>query len=475
MTTVLDKPLLPPEVITRRKSGRGRILLPYQAKWCNDRSRMKLWPKSRRIGADYCEAYDAIETRVNRNSTGFRRSSYWYSSADESAAYETAEYWRFWLKVFNTVADHFTEDILDPKTGKTGTAFCVQLPDDGPRLTAMTSNPRRFRSKGGDVCLSEIAFHDDPRGMHKAAYPSITWGDCYRALSTHNGEGSMFHGWEQMAQRHLEGKAKRGDIPWSLHRVTIIDAVLDGLVDRINELKGTDFTDEEFLGNLRAGCETEDQWNEEFMAIPATDSVAWLPYDLIELCEHDDAGRPELFGDGPRYLGADIGEQKDPTTIWWGEKVGDVLWVRERLRLVGAPLSQVESMILERLRHPKTVRGRVDATGLGTQIGQAAEKTGKGEAVKFTLPAMDEMASPLRGTFEDRRIRIPGDRALREDLHAIRMERTASGHPRFVAPHLSGGGHADEFWACALMCSAARVNSEGFFRFGPTPKQEHAA
>jgi phage FluMu gp28-like protein len=451
--------------LTRRKSGKGRVLLPYQVDWCNDLSRMKLWVKSRRIGADYCEAYDAIEKRINRASKGFRRSHYWYSSADESAAYETAEYWRYWAGVFNTVVDHFTDDILDPKTGKTGTSFCVQLPNDGPRLTAMTSNPRRFRSKGGDVCLSEIAFHDDPREMHKAAYPTITWGDSYKALSTHNGEGGILDQWEKMARRHIAGDPRTGDIPWRLHHITILDAVADGLVDKINEIKGTDFTDEQFLADLRAGCETEDQWNEEYMAVPSMDSVAWLPYDLIEPCEDDAAGDPLRFGDGPRYLGADIGEHKDPSTFWWGELVGDIMWVRERRKMRGIPLSQLEEMIIERLRHPKTVRGCVDATGLGTQIGQAAEKTGKGEAIKFTLPVMDQIASPMRGRFEDRRIRIPAVREVREDLHSIRMERTASGSPRFVAPRTEAG-HADEFWACGLMLHAAGNTN-------PVPKASH--
>lgn len=450
---VAQAPAIQP--LTRRRSGKGRQLLQYQVDWCNDLSRMKLFPKSRRIGADYAEAYDAVEKRLNKNAAGFRRSNYWYSSADESAAYETAEYWRFWLGVFNTTADHFTEDILDPKTGRTGTAHCVQIPD-GPRLTAMTSNPRRFRSKGGDVCLSEVDFHDDPEGMHKAAYPTITWGDSYKVLSTHNGEGNVMHRWRKMAERHAAGESRQGDIPWSVHLVTILDAVADGLVDRINEIKNTDFTDEQFLADLRAGCSTEETWLEEYMAVPAMDSVAWLTYQLIEQCEDDAAGDPSRWGDGLRYLGADIGENKDPSTIWWGEKVGDVVWVRERIKLFGVPLSQLEAMIISRLRHPKTVRGCVDATGLGTQIAQAAERTGKGEGIKFTLPAMDQIASPMRGTFEDRSIRIPASREIREDLHSIRMEKTASGNPRFVAPRTEAG-HADEFWACGLMLHATRV------------------
>ena len=38
----------------------GAILLPYQAAWVEDRAKVKLWEKSRRIGASYCEAADDV-------------------------------------------------------------------------------------------------------------------------------------------------------------------------------------------------------------------------------------------------------------------------------------------------------------------------------------------------------------------------------------------------------------------------------
>lgn len=460
--------------LTRRRSGNGRVLLHYQAKWCNDNSRLKLWPKARRIGADYGEAYDAVEKRTNKQARGYRRSNYWYSSADESAAYETAEYWRFWLNTFQVVADHFTEEVADPATGRTARAFCVQIPDSPARLTAMTSNPRRFRSKGGDVCLSEVDFHDDPMGMHKAAYPTITWGDSYKVLSTHNGEGNVMHRWRQMAERHARGQARQGDIPWSVHLTTILDAVADGLVDKINSLKGATLTDEQFLNDLRAGCETEEQWLEEFMAVPAMDSYAWLSYDLIEACEVDGPMDGSAFGDGPRYLGADFGETTDPHMVKWYESVGDVLVCRERIKMVSknTPLHVVEKIVMDRVKHPRTVRACVDSGGPGTQIGQAVDRSHKGEGIKFTNASMDEMATALKGRFEDRRIREPRD--ARESLHKVRKETTASGNPRFVADR-SGGEHAEDFWASALACHAAKVNVAGGFGFGPVEIEEASA
>lgn len=441
------------QAFTSRKPKSGRVLLPYQQSWRRDGAALKLWEKSRRIGATYTEANDAVMSRL----TG-RDSDYWFSSADESAAYEFAEYCRFWLKTASAVADQFAEQVEDPDTKRTSTAYVVRF-DGGRRITAMSSNPRRFRSKGGDVCLDEFAYHDDPRGMWDAASPTATLGDSIRVLSTHNGEAGEFYRFSQMGRRHAEGKAVGHDMPFSLHRVTILDAVEQGLVEQIVHPKRPGVTRDQFIAECRARCRNEDQWNQEYLAVPSVDATAWLPYELIERCEDDAAGNPSLYGDGPRYVGADIGESNDPSTIYGGERVGDVVWVRERIRLVGAPLSQVEHLILTRLNHPRCVRGCVDATGLGTQIGQAAERTGRGEAIKFTVPVKDELASPMRGAFEDRRVRIPSLPGLRADLHSVRMVKTASGHPRFDAARTEDG-HADEFWALALMLHAARSNTQ---------------
>ncbi|HUX03066.1 MAG TPA: hypothetical protein VMY35_19065 [Phycisphaerae bacterium] len=438
-----------PPVLTERKTKRGHILLPWQQAWRRDESDLKLWEKSRRIGATFTEANDVTMTRLTES----RPYDYWFSSADESAAYEFADYCRFWVEKADAVADSFTEQIEDPQTGRAGTAFVVRF-SCGARMTAMSSNPRRFRSKGGDVGLDEWAYHDDPARMYEAAEPCTMWGGKLRILSTHNGEGSEFNKFAKMGKRHATGQAKPGDIPFSVHRITLPEAVEAGLVERINETRGTNYTRQEFLTIRRSRCRSEDHWRQEYLAIPSIDSTAWLPYELIEGCEHDGAGDIAMAGDGQRYIGMDVGETKDRTVIWVLERVGDVVWTREVVVFTDEPLRIKQEALLARLRHPKVVRACIDATGVGAQIAQEAVASGKGEAVKFSLPVKDELASPLRGLFEDKRIRVPSDPATREDLHAVRMTLTAAGNPRFDAER-SEAGHADRFWALALAAHAA--------------------
>ena len=45
----------------------AKILLPYQRRWVGDTSRVRVWEKSRRIGASYCEALQSVmEAAKNR-------------------------------------------------------------------------------------------------------------------------------------------------------------------------------------------------------------------------------------------------------------------------------------------------------------------------------------------------------------------------------------------------------------------------
>lgn len=102
-------------------------------------------------------------------------------------------------------------------------------------------------------------------------------------------------------------------------------------------------------------------------------------------------------------------------------------------------------------------RACIDATGLG--IGwadDAQDKFGstRVEAVTFTPRVKEELAYPLRGAFEDRKIRIPYDPKVRADLRAVTKQTTAAGNIRFTAER-TPDGHSDRFWACALGKHAA--------------------
>lgn len=452
-----------PDIITTPKV-RSPLMLSQQ-QWVRDDSTIKLWSKSRRIGATYAEASDVASSRLTKR----RNEDYWFSSADESAAYEFAEYVGFWCKVFDHVVNVTTEQ-LDDGGGTSATAYCVRFPS-GKRMTAMSSNPRRFRSKGGDVCLDEFAFHEKAREMLKAASPCTTWGGRMRILSSHNGEASVFNDLVKMGQRRKDSTSNRGDMPISLHTTTIVQAVAEGLVEKINEVKGTTFTREGFLADCRAKCYTEDDWLQEYMCIPSAETEAYLPYDILNPC----VGRPgrvatrtdylnvfmaeiAKFSEGASALfaGGDIGRTNDRFVLWVLARFGGRLESAGLLSWQGRPFDDMEQSIEALMTNGLLRRLCLDSTGLGMQLAERMKRKFRDrvEPVTFSNASKAAMAPRVRVACEQATVSLPDDRIVKDDLHSLRKTVTAAGNTRYAGERTKDG-HADHFWALALALEAA--------------------
>lgn len=455
---------------------RTDLLLPYQIRWINDESRLKLGDKSRRTGWTWAEAYDAVSRRFRK--TDPRNEDYWFSSADESAALEFIEYCDDFARMLGAVAQRFTMDVQDPATGKTATAFCLKCPNN-TKITAMSSSPRRFRSKGGDVCLDEFDFHDDPDGMYDAANPVTTWGGSLRIFSTPNGTGRLYHRMVEDCQKVLralgvESFSDHGAFPpfdvvqakademgvspvFSYHRVTIVDAIAQGLVEKINRVKGTRWTREDFLADCRRKSRSEDGFLQEYMCQPSEDARAWLDYALIRSCEDDTCPQPgeplTNHAGGPLYIGIDVGRIHDLTVVWVLEKVGDVFWTRQIVVLERMSIPDQVDRVLALLKDlPRWVRCCIDIGSFGRAIveyAQAAFGEYRVEGVDFTLKSKADMAIRGKEYCQDRRVRICRNDRVREGLHKVKKVVTAAGNERFEAER-DEAGHADEFWALML-------------------------
>ena len=56
----------------------NKYFMPYQLDWLNDDSPVKIWEKSRRIGATYVQSYEDVRDCVLK-----KVPSVWFSSADD--------------------------------------------------------------------------------------------------------------------------------------------------------------------------------------------------------------------------------------------------------------------------------------------------------------------------------------------------------------------------------------------------------
>ena len=442
--------------------------LRYQQEWLADNSRMKIAEKSRRIGWTYMQAYEDVrDAAKTKEDGGF---DVWFSSADLSAAREYMLYVKQWAALLNIAAMDLGEIVLDREADvkALSTEFA-----SGNRINALSSNPKGFRSKGGKVVLDEFGFHDQADELWKAAAPSITWGYPIRVFSSHNGKSSRFF--------RMTEDAKRPDSKWSLHKVTLEDAIADGLVGRIKghpDDKATPEEIAEFIQETKEIAGDEETYQQEYMCNPLDDKTAYIPYSLIYANESDGvmpplvvSGKevndihiedyepvlpPWLALEGSRYfLGVDIGRKRDLTVLWLLEEVGDVYWTRLVWELHGLKFRHQFKHLACVLPH--VARAAIDATGLGMQLAEEAkEEFGayKVEEITFSGPVKEDLAVTLKRSFEDRALRLPPVESVRADINSIKKTVTVAGNIRFEGERTEAG-HADRFWAISLARHAA--------------------
>ncbi|HVI81458.1 MAG TPA: terminase family protein [Chthoniobacterales bacterium] len=359
------------------------------------------------------------------------------------------------------------------------TAFTLRLAN-GLRIHSMSSNADAQAGKRGDRVLDEFALHPDPRKLYSIAYPGITWGGQLEIFSTHRGTANYFN------QLILEARHKGNPKKFSLHRVTLQDALEEGFLYKLqcklpddDERSGMD--EAQYFDYIRAGAPDEETFQEEFMCVPSDDASAFLSFDLLDACKYRPGEKWEMSlkelreCKDPLYLGGDIARTKDLTVFWIVKAVAGFRPTVHRVALQKTAFEEQERRLYELLELPSLQRACIDNSGIGRQLVERAQKrfgAYKVEAITFTAAVKEELVYPLRAAFEDRTARIPDDRKIIASHRAVRKETTAAGNIRFVAES-NEAGHADDFWAHALALHASKIPETGAItdpskiRYGP--------
>jgi phage FluMu gp28-like protein len=425
--------------------------MAFQVAYLRDQSRLKEWEKSRRVGATYVQSYEDTRDAAKADNP----LDVWFSSADESAAKEYIRYVAQWARILNIAATDLGETVISKNDDIK--ALTVEFAT-GRRVNALSSNPKAFRSKGGKLVLDEFAFHGDQEAMWKAARPIITWGFPARIISTYNGKGNRYYRMISDAKKAIAEGRKPA---WSLHTTTIVDAVNDGLADRILGRKLTQTEREAWIEAEHESVGDEDTWQQEYMCTPIDEASAWLPWELIVGCESPEAGNVaymERIGDC--FIGWDVARTSDKSVIWTVQRVGDIFWTRDVHTMRRASFAEQLAAFDTRMRLYAPRRACIDKTGLGMPIVEEAQARWgqyRVEGVTFTGEVKQHLATYGKQLFEDKRVRIPVSRDIRDSHHAVRKMMTVAGNPRFDADR-NEAGHADEFWAHMLALHAGETN-----------------
>lgn len=448
----------------------NEILLPYQRAWINDKSQLKTAEKSRQIGFTWVQALeDVIDIGIDQ----LCERSY-LSSKDLSSIELYIDYCKFWAKRIGIAMEDTGDELID--VDRDVSARCMRFKHGG-KIYGTSSSIGALRGKNGKIGLDEFAFHKDAEQLWDAAQPATTWGFPLREFSSHNGKQTLFY-------QHCEGgklpSVDKKRFPTSVHTITLYDAVRQGMLSKIrkrhvsieeqNEWMQSQFRKSRGSKNIiwTAPDGTEFQVShsamQEYLCIPVDESTAFMTYDFISSCTREDILIPDLNSiTGELYVGMDIARKRNLSVIWVAELLGEVLYTRKIIVLEKMPFREQRDILYQVLRHPRMRRGCIDASGIGAELAENAERdfgTYTIEGIVFTNPVKASLAEGLRLSMEDKQFLIPQDENVQADFHSIRKEVTASGHIRFDAKESDEGSHADRFWSAALCKHASK--SEAF-------------
>ena len=407
-----------------------------------DGSRFVCQIQGRQSGKDFTLEGHAVDD------CNTRKTQWMIAAPSERQALSSLDQGKLWARAFDLKIADYDEQRMGPGS-ETLLKSATIIYQNGSKHWAVPGRPDTVRGESANVGLTEADFFEQPLATWRALLPSITnplRGGLKKArvVSTPNGKNGLL--WKIINKP--DGKMK-----WSIHRITILHAVLMGLPVDVEE--------------IREAMDDPDGFAQEYMVEFLDGSNVLLPYEIIQLAESAEATEcwslDEARGAGQVFMGIDFGRQNDPTVAWTVQRVGDILWTREVLVLSQMSTPDQERILSDRIAAANRVC--FDYTGPGIGLGDYMvekhgrfqpedHKFGKVELCTFTSKFKREMFPKLRRAFEaPTKLRIPISTAIREDLHEMKQV-ISNGEYNYWAPR-TREGHSDRCTALALCVRAA--------------------
>lgn len=463
--------------------ARNDVFLPYQRKWLADKASVKVVEKSRRVGLTWAQAHDDTLLAATSGRYGM---DILYISFNQDMTREYIEACAEWAKRLQVVAGKVNEDVFRDGDEREIKAFRIDFAS-GRKILALSNRPSNLRGKQGRVIIDEAAFVEDLPELLKAALALLMWGGQVIIISTHNGADNPFN---QLVQ-----DVRAGVLPYSLHRITLDDALQDGLYRRICQVTEKTWTPEAEEAWRADLIKTYgDGADEELFCIPRQSSGAYLTTAMIEACmdavpvltwtppaenfvdwplpvaERYTKGwmaeqlEPLLSGlpkDRAHFCGVDFGRSGDLSVFWPATEEKDLRLVPPFvLELRNCPhrtQEQILFAILDGL--PRFSGVSLDARGNGSALAESArQQYGPGlvREVMISEGWYRETMPLLKSGIEDKALRLPKDAGILSDFRSLRVVKGVARVPEQRTKDKTGGRHGDSAVACAMMLDARK-------------------
>lgn len=257
-------------------------MLAYQGRWFRDRSRVKIFAKSRQIGITWTTAAEAVFVAQARGGAGGGMNVYFMSMSRDDAR-DFIDMCAWWIERLRpTMQGLVNAGKIEPgdwlrndEKEEEIQAFRIRFPS-GFSIYALPSKPSRLRGKTGLGIFDEAA-QQDLQAIRKAATAFMVHGGRLAYISTYLGVDNDFY---RLVESARDPKSRR-----SLHEMNFEQALADGLYRRICRKSGIPWSPEaeiEYTAMLRE--EAEDAWDEEFMLVVDRAGGQEFPRTLVQSC-----------------------------------------------------------------------------------------------------------------------------------------------------------------------------------------------
>lgn len=459
------------------------VFLPYQKKWLADKASVKVVEKSRRVGLTWAQAHDDTLLAATSGRYGM---DVLYISFNQDMTREYIEACADWAKRLQLVAGKVNEDVFKDGDEREIKAFRIDFAS-GRKILALSNRPSNLRGKQGRVIIDEAAFVEDLPELLKAALALLMWGGQVIIISTHNGADNAFN---QLVQ-----DVRAGNLPYSLHRITLDDALHDGLYRRICQVTEKPWTQEgEDAWRAELIKTYGDGADEELFCIPRQSSGAYLTTAMLEACmgaapvltwtppaedfvdwplpvaerytrgwiaEELEPLLAPLPQDMAHFCGVDFGRSGDLSVFWPATEEKDLRLVPPFvLELRNCPhrtQQQILFAILDRL--PRFSGVSLDARGNGSALAEAARQQYGPEQVREVMISESwyrETMPLLKAGIEDKTLLLPRDAGILSDFRSLRVVKGVARVPEQRIKDKTGGRHGDSVIACAMMLDARK-------------------
>lgn len=338
-----------------------QILLPYQKKVLFDKSNYIIMNCSRQIGKSFILSGKAYQKGLlNSNSLTA------CVSTGERAANEFLNKIKQWAEACYRLNNRFTYK---------ASATCVSLFNGSRIISLPAGNTAALRGWSGNIILDEFGLVQNDVELWKAVVPLITnrisnpdksiW-----ISSTPTGLNTQFAKiWFDENENNL----------WSKYKITIEDAVKDGLKVNIKELQNV--INDDLI------------WKTEYMCEFCSDSSEFI--DLNSMDSYDIDIKTKI---GRWCIGIDIGRKKDLTAIIVAKRCGDITYIDKIISLRNTPYVDQMNMIQSLNRQYNFEYGFVDETGIGSVMAEEVTRTvnSRIKGLSFTSSNKTELYDLLR-------------------------------------------------------------------------------